>query len=207
MPFTCSAKTISCIFACVVFTTILSVEAANATIYYVAKTGSNSNPGTNAQPLRTIEKGISTLAAGDTLYVKSGTYAESIYSYSSTPIANGTSWNNPVTVAANPGDTVIIKPKADAAFIWILDGQPKYLIIKGFIVDGAHIARNGIKFEGGTQYVRVIDCEIKNTAGPGILVTGSSATYHEFFNVKIHHSGTTQSPAHGIYVDNRVQFA
>ena len=114
-------KSLNCILACVAFAVTLSVEAANATVYYVATTGSDSNPGTNSQPLRTIKEGVKRLSAGDTLYVKSGTYTESIRHWQ-TPISNGTSWSNPITVAANPGDTVIIKPLADNAFFWIGDG-------------------------------------------------------------------------------------
>ena len=74
-------------------------------------------------------------------------------------------------MAANPGDTVTIKPIADNAFFWIGDGQSKYFIIKGFIVDGANTAIHGFKFEGGTKYVRVIDSEVKNAKNSGILVT------------------------------------
>ena len=72
MPFPTLSKTVSCLFACVAFAAIMSVEAANATIYYVATNGSDSYPGTNTQPLRTIAAGVKELSAGDTLYVKVG---------------------------------------------------------------------------------------------------------------------------------------
>src|SRR5262249_45232346 len=42
--------------------------------YYVATNGNDSNPGTISQPFRTIKKGIGILNAGDTLYIRSGTY-------------------------------------------------------------------------------------------------------------------------------------
>ena len=174
-------KTVSCLFACVAFAAvIMSVEAAHATIYYVATNGSDCNPGTTTQPLRTIAGGVKMLSAGDTLYVKSGTYAESIRHWQ-VPISNGTSWSNPITVAANPGDTVTIKPLADNAFFWIGDGQSKYLIIKGFIVDGANTALHGFKFEGGTKYVRVIDCEVKNAKNSGILVTNQQYLFIKYY--------------------------
>ena len=181
------------------------IKPANATTYFVATTGNDSNPGTNSQPLRTIGKGVKLLSAGDTLYVKSGTYSESIRS-TQIPIPNGTSWNNPITVAVNPGDTVTIKPLKDNAFFWILDGQSKFLIIKGFIVDGANTALHGFKFEGGTKYVRVIDCEVKNSKHSGILVTGGSTasniinTYHELINLKVHHNGSSGND-HGFYIE------
>ncbi|MCA9469715.1 MAG: DUF1565 domain-containing protein, partial [Nitrospira sp.] len=130
-------KFICRVLTCVAITSTMAISAANATIYYVATNGSDSNPGTNSQPLRTIAKGVKTLSAGDTLYVKSGTYEETILT-SAMVIPNGTSWNNPITVAANPGDIVTIKPPTDRAFFWILDGQSKFLIIKGFIIDGVN---------------------------------------------------------------------
>ncbi|MEX2493397.1 MAG: right-handed parallel beta-helix repeat-containing protein [Nitrospirales bacterium] len=206
MPFFCLTKTFSVLCACVAFAAvIMTVEAAHATIYYVATTGNDRNPGTNAQPLRTIAEGVRSLSAGDTLYVKSGTYAESIRHWQ-VPIPNGTSWSNPITVAVNPGDTVTIKPLTDNAFFWIADGQSKYLIIKGFNVDGANRALHGFKFSGGTKYIRVIDCQIKYTKNTGILVTTSSTassqinTYHEFINLDVHHNGS-QILDHGFYIE------
>ena len=200
MPFTFSTKNLPYVFPFVIFAAIFSFEIANATIYYVATGGSDSNPGTSTQPLRTIKKGIQSLSAGDTLYVKSGTYAESLRTSGGLSIPNGTSWSNPITIAANPGDIVTIKPLKDNAGLWILDGQSKYLIIKGFIIDGGKSALHGIKLEGGTRYVRVIDCEVKNSKNSGILLTGSNDSYHEFINVKIHHNGSSNQD-HGFYFE------
>ena len=50
-------------------------NAAHAATYYVATTGDNSNPGTEAQPFRTIAHAVNTMVAGDTTYVRGGTYS------------------------------------------------------------------------------------------------------------------------------------
>ena len=50
------------------------------------------------------------LTPGDTLFVRSGTYAESLQG----TIPGGTSWSSPVTVVAYPGDTVTIQPTSGA---------------------------------------------------------------------------------------------
>ena len=56
---------------------VLASFSLYAETYYVATTGNNSNPGTNAQPWLTISYGCSTIAAGDTLYIKDGIYTGS----------------------------------------------------------------------------------------------------------------------------------
>src|SRR4029077_15477747 len=58
---------------------LLSPPAAGATIYYVAPTGNDANPGTAAQPFRAVGKGTATAAAsGDAIQVAAGMYSEHI---------------------------------------------------------------------------------------------------------------------------------
>jgi hypothetical protein len=52
---------------------VSTAEAASAPSYYVATNGHDSNRGTEAQPFRTLRKGVSVLTPGATLYVKGGT--------------------------------------------------------------------------------------------------------------------------------------
>jgi len=81
----------------------LHSQAAGNT-YYVATNGSETNPGTQGQPLRTIAQGISILQAGDTLQIRNGKYDEFV------DVANkaGTSWSNPITIESYPGETAQI---------------------------------------------------------------------------------------------------
>ena len=194
------SKIILVMFILIALPILLTTEGANATIYYVSTTGSDFNPGTSTQPLRTITKGVLKLSAGDTLYVASGTYTDSIDTWK-VPFQNGISWSTPITVAAQPGHTVTIKPKEGNPFFWIAHSQNKYLIIKGFIIDGQNTNSHGFKFEGSAKYVRVQDCEVKNSRLSGILVTGNSSSYHEFINLNVHHNGTTRLD-HGLYLSS-----
>ena len=52
----------------------LAAAPAQATEYFVAPTGSDSNPGTMASPFATIQKGNDVAAAGDTVWLRAGTY-------------------------------------------------------------------------------------------------------------------------------------
>jgi hypothetical protein len=59
-----------------------------AASYFVAKTGSDSNPGSAALPFLTVQKGVNTAQAGDTVLVGAGNYSENV-----TSTASGTSGN------------------------------------------------------------------------------------------------------------------
>lgn len=63
--------------ACIALLMLLTA-CAQANDLYVATTGSDTNPGTQALPFKTIQMGINTASAGDTLYVAAGTYSESL---------------------------------------------------------------------------------------------------------------------------------
>jgi hypothetical protein len=77
--------------------------------YYVANNGSDSNPCTQSAPCQTITTGLTKLSAGDTLYIRGGTYDESLTAaYTSLVWPSGTSWSNAVTIAGYPGETATI---------------------------------------------------------------------------------------------------
>ena len=82
----------------------LSPQPARAagTTYYVAKTGNDSNPGTASQPWRTIQKAANTAAAGDTVYVRAGTYNEKVI------VKNSGAPGAYITFSAYSGETPII---------------------------------------------------------------------------------------------------
>ena len=103
--------------------------AASAATYYVAKTGNDNNPGTEAQPWLTITKAANTLVAGDTVYVKAGTYAERVV-----PVNSGAegAW---IKYLPYPGHTVTI------------DGADVRLKSWTALVDILY-ARNYIEFSG-----------------------------------------------------------
>jgi hypothetical protein len=70
----------------------------------VASNGNDANPGTLAQPLRTIQRGIDLVAAGGTVAIRGGTYAPTV---SIKVLKDGTS-ANPITLTNYNGEHVVI---------------------------------------------------------------------------------------------------
>lgn len=66
------------IVACLLASALLPTVAAYSATYYVATSGNNSNPGTSSLPWRTVAYAASKMVAGDTTYVRGGTYNEGV---------------------------------------------------------------------------------------------------------------------------------
>ncbi len=75
---------------------------ASATDYYVAKDGDDSNTGTIDNPFLTISHAASIAVAGDTVYIREGTYEETL-----TPQNSGTA-GSPIVFQSYSGEHVII---------------------------------------------------------------------------------------------------
>jgi hypothetical protein len=118
----------------------------NGTVYYVAPTGSDLNPGTEIQPWQTIQKAADTLTAGDTVYVRAGTYRERII-----PQNSGSEGDHYITYAAYPGETVTI------------DGN-------GIPVP----TDEGLFYVDSRNYIRISHLRVINSNYAGILVDNSS---------------------------------
>ena len=76
--------------------------ARSPTTYYVSPTGSDSSPGTQAQPFATVQKGANQLLAGDTLILRAGNYHETV-----TVSTSGTA-NAPITIQAYAGECPVL---------------------------------------------------------------------------------------------------
>ena len=57
---------------------LLTAAHGAAANYYVATNGLDTNPGTQASPFLTVQKGANTAVAGDFVYVATGRYAENV---------------------------------------------------------------------------------------------------------------------------------
>ncbi len=190
-----------------------SAPTPTGPIYYVATDGSDSHSCTEAlsplTPKNSIASGLACVHAGDTLYIRSGTYYEGINSNIQT-IPTGTSWADAPLISAYPGETVTLVGhpgnglNLSAPYI-------QYIIFNGLILDG-----NGISILGsglpisGVHHIRIQNTEVKNVLGQGIFGE-YGASYIELINLKIHHNGQPEASIengggnggrfdHGIYM-------
>ncbi|WP_045746946.1 right-handed parallel beta-helix repeat-containing protein [Actinoplanes rectilineatus] len=83
-------------------------SAVDSVVLHVAPNGSDSNTGTPAAPLATIQKAISLVAAGDTIAVRGGTYALS----SNIQITKSGTSAAPITLTNYGSERVIIDGEA-----------------------------------------------------------------------------------------------
>ena len=146
----------------VVLFLVFPVTSAHSATYYVSKTGNDTNPGTKAKPWGTIRKAATTLIAGDTVYIKAGTYKEIVV-----PLRSG-SPDKYITYAAFPGSKVTIdgKGKRLAFDFGVFDMSGKdYIKVSGLRVINS--SQTGIVADRSTGII-IEKCSTFNTAQSGI---------------------------------------
>ncbi len=183
---------------------------ASVNIYYVAKAGdggNDANSGTSVgSPKLTIAAGIALLSGSDTLYVRQGTYAETI------PWPPAGISGAPTRVAKYPGDaagSVIVQPPSGESFT--LGGasqsaDKQWIVFDGFVVDGSSspletlVSAVGVCCaENGPSYITYQNMEIRNSVGNGVECFANNITFRY---CRIHDNGANElsGPGHGLYI-------
>ncbi len=126
---------------------LISYGAFSQSEYYVSGSlGSDSNAGTESAPFQSINKGISMLNPGDTVYVMEGVYTNN--NFGTVDPSTNTNMSNPhvatvnksgtedayITLKNYPGHTP--KIKFDGRGGIIISNNMNYIIIEGFEVEG-----------------------------------------------------------------------
>jgi hypothetical protein len=132
---------------------LLSVNCLLATNYYVATNGSNSNNGTSlTTPFLSIHYALSkSSAAGDTIFVRGGTYS---YTSQVSISTSGTSESNRRVIWAYPGDDRPVWDFSGMAIASANQGvilKGSYWHIKGIRIKGA--GDNGLQINGGAYNI------------------------------------------------------
>jgi hypothetical protein len=154
-----------------------AAHAAGAA-YYVAPNGSDGAAGTLSAPWASIAHAQTVAGAGDTVYVRGGTYS---YSHGTTGCASQTatvdaitlnksgSSGSPISYAAYPGE----KP------VFTFSGMTDNCRIKGFDVTGSWIHLKGLEVTGVRQNNNL------NHESWGIWISGSNNTFEQ---LNTHHN-------------------
>ena len=113
--------TLGCLMAlCSPTPCLLSQTAKGATAdkggakdYYVSPDGADKNPGTRDKPFKTIHKAADIMVAGDTCYVRGGTYRETV------KVKNSGTEEEPISFVAWPKETVTISGLEPVKTNWV----------------------------------------------------------------------------------------
>ena len=145
-----------------VFFQSLPAQAGNA--YYVGKNGSDANPGTEAQPFLTIQKAANVAQAGDTVYVKAGTYNEEV-----TAVNSGTA-GNLITFQRYNTDTVVVKPGANE--VGFNFNRKNYIKLDGFEFSGGTRGIYNTDSDYATQGLVISNNYVHDTGEDGMYLRG-----------------------------------
>ena len=153
-----------------------------ATEYYVAPTGSDSNPGTQDSPFATLQKGADTAVAGDTVWIRGGTYKITTPKSSGAGIEiskSGTSDTNRIKYWAYPGETPLFDfsnlqiSTSGYTFGFVISGN--WVHLKGIeecCVPMNSYANNGFASDGTNNIYELLNAH--NNQGSGIQIGGGN---------------------------------
>ena len=140
---------------------ISNSQASQTTkIYYVSPAGNDSNPGTSAAPFKTLAKGVSVIAAGDSLMVL-GSYNQTLV------VSKSGTANAPINIIGNAAILDMGGSQANGIKI-----SGNYINISGFEVKGSTshgvlISGKNIKFENSSVHHSVLENGSGTCSGTG----------------------------------------
>ncbi|MGB7436355.1 MAG: putative Ig domain-containing protein [Candidatus Acidiferrum sp.] len=166
----------------------VNATSSSGSIYYVSPSGSDSNPGTQLSPWKTIQHAADSVQAGDTVYVMAGTYNESV-----TIAVSGSAASGPVTFQSYPGQTATVDGTGlsvsgdNTQGLFSIEDE-SYVTISGFVIQNYTTSSSsatpaGIWITGSGSNVQLLNNVIHNIATTseasgnafGIAVYGSEA--------------------------------
>jgi parallel beta-helix repeat protein len=170
---------------------------ASATTYYVSPTGNDAANGSSSAPWQTLQHAVETIAPGDVILVRSGTYAGCRIRNSGTPAA-------PKTLSRDIGAAVVINTpgpqNSHSSLIEIESGSGAE--VTDWIVDGLEVAsspHHGIDIRI-TNRITIRNCNAHHAApGDGIFLAFAS-------HPVIENNEVSFNAEHGIYHSNSADY-
>lgn len=185
---------LSILIGSIIFCNVPSYIQA-ATYYVDGNYGSDTNPGTLNAPWKKIAKANNTLRAGDTVYIKSGVYSETIRP------ANSGNADNYITFTAYNGETVTIGGNitdgadlSDRSWVkieglqfidtnhsWINfkpNGSHHLIVDNAFESTGSSMGWNGLNINQRSNYNKIINNSFTAACHPDDLVNIYDSSYN-----------------------------
>ncbi len=162
-----------------------SVAGQVGATFYVSTSGNDSNPGTFAQPWKTIQHAATTVTAGATVNVMGGVYNEWVsFPNSGTAVAPITFQSYPVVVGTTVQPAVIdgtgLVTASGTKGLITISGARSYITVKGFelrnVVSASKISC-GVYITGSGTGVQILNNLIHNVSATcGLFAYGTSQT-------------------------------
>ncbi|MCJ7616092.1 MAG: DUF1565 domain-containing protein, partial [Desulfobacterales bacterium] len=157
----------------------------DASDYYIDTnnpSANDSNPGTEALPWKTITKANQTLVAGDTVYIKAGTYSTYIV-----PVNSGIS-SNPIIYRNYGADNVTIQ---NASYAIFLDGDD-YITVQGI---NAVNCQQFLYLRNGANHNIIAYCSFNQQSNPDwdVSVINGSSQYNWIHHCQFSKGGECSS--------------
>ncbi|HEX4645309.1 MAG TPA: right-handed parallel beta-helix repeat-containing protein, partial [Verrucomicrobiae bacterium] len=183
----------------------LAVVHGQAATFYVSTTGSDSNPGTAAQPFRTITHAYSLASAGTTILVAPGVYTDYQADWGLHLASNGTA-SSPIVLQSQVRSGAVIDGEnaTNRNLAIYLDGS--YNVVEGFEIKNG--PNGGISIWGNGN--QILDNDIHNNGNPvSTNSNGHDGVYENqslsdnvFAGNYIHDNGRTNGSNldHGLYL-------
>jgi hypothetical protein len=171
----------------------LPFTVTSGRVFYIAPSGSDSNPGTKAAPWLRIDTAASKMLPGDVAYLRGGTYS-SAYS-----IHTGGTATAPMSFIGYPGETPLLVAPATSAQYNTLSIQASYINFRHITVSDQHDPGICVEIVLAAHDILIADSEVYGSLGIGILLAGS---YNTLLRNRVHDNGSHSKYDHGIYIDS-----
>lgn len=159
----------------------IPASRARAAVVYVAPDGSDTDPGTESRPFRTVQKGIDAARGGDTVFARAGTYDLAGFSRSIDRRLSLVGEHERSTVLRN-GGTLTFSTGFTVRNMRFVDWRGTVFKLstgKGRTLDGVHIdscifdgpthvVDNRHGSQGTTTNVNISNCDFLNMKGGGV---------------------------------------